>query len=235
MREGKEMDFLEVIFQTVIAFVVILVLTMILGKQQIAQMTYFEYINGITFGSIAATLATDIDQHTWQHLIGLVLFGGLTLLLSYLSLKNRKARRWLEGDPVIVIQNGQIMEENLKKNRFHFDEVMELLRQKGVFDISQVQQAVLENDGQITVMLKPQYQPLTKDSMAKPSGPANMPIELVIDGQVIYENLQKAGKNGQWLMNQIRKQKGVQSLRDVFYASLQSDGTLYVDVRNDQA
>jgi uncharacterized membrane protein YcaP (DUF421 family) len=103
-----------------------------------------------------------------------------------------------------------------------------------VFDISQVQQAVLENDGKITVMLKPQYQPLTKDSMSKPSGPANMPMELVIDGQVIYENLQKAGKNGQWLMNQIRAQKGAQSLRDVYYASLQSDGTLYVDVRNDQ-
>ncbi|MBA4494965.1 DUF421 domain-containing protein [Paenactinomyces guangxiensis] len=226
-------QYFEVFYQTVLAFGTILVLTILLGKQQIAEMTFFEYINGITFGSIAATLATDIDQNTGYHLFGLLLFGALTLLMSYLSLKSRRGRKLLMGDPVIIIKDGKIMEENMKRVRFNMSEVMQLLRKKSVFDVSQVQFAILENDGTISVMMKPEYQQATPKNIFKPSQPAQVPMELVVDGQVIYENLRKIGRSGKWLLEQIQKQKPVRSIRDVFYASLESDGQLFIDVRED--
>ena len=137
------MAYLHVLFQTLLAFGTILVLTIILGKQQISELTYFEYINGITFGSIAATLATDIDSETGLHFFGLVLFGGLTFLMSFLTLKSRWAKKLLEGDPVIVIRDGKILENNLRKSRFNVDQILQLLREKDVYDVSQVQFAIL--------------------------------------------------------------------------------------------
>ncbi len=226
------MAYLHVLLQTLLAFGTILVLTIILGKQQISELTYFEYINGITFGSIAAALATDIDTETGLHFFGLVLFGGLTFLMSYLTLKSRWAKKLLEGDPVIVIKDGKILENNLRKSRFNVDQIMHLLREKDVFDVSQVQFAILENDGSLSVMRKPEDQQLTPKNLSQPQKKPQVPMELVVDGQIIYENLRALGKSGRWLMDELKKRQ-VKSLRDVFYVSLESDGTLYVDRRRD--
>lgn len=227
------MQYFEVVYQTALAFGTILLLTILLGKQQIAQMTYFEYINGITFGSMAASLAVDLDQKTWQHFFGLVLFGLFTLAMSFWSIKSRRARKLLEGDPVIVIADGNIMEENLRKSRFNVGQVMQLLRQKDIFDVSQVQFAILENSGQLSVMPKPDYQPVTHKNMFQKSDPPQIPMELVVDGQIIYENLRKLDKSGKWLLEEVRKQKPFHSVRDLFYVAMESDGQLYVDLRED--
>ena len=105
---------IEIIIQTLLAFFSIWFITRILGRKQIAQLTVYEYINGITFGSIAATLATDLSQRTWHHLIGLFLFGILTWLMSWISIKNDAVNQLLQGEPVIVIEDGKILEKNLK-------------------------------------------------------------------------------------------------------------------------
>lgn len=228
------MLYFEVVYQTAIAFGTILLLTIILGKQQIAQMTYFEYINGITFGSMAASLAVDLDQKTWQHFIALVLFGLFTLGMSFLSVKSRRARKLLEGDPVIVIADGKIMEENLRKSRFNIGQIMQLLRQKDIFDVSKVQFAILENDGQLSVMPKPDYQPVTHKNMFQKEEPPMIPMELVVDGQIIYENLRRLERSGKWLLEEVRKQKPFHSVRDLFYVAMESDGQLYVDLREDR-
>ncbi|WP_091836560.1 DUF421 domain-containing protein [Marininema halotolerans] len=226
--------YFEVFYQTILAFATILVLTIFLGKQQIAEMTFFEYVNGITFGSIAADMATDIDDHTLVHFFGLVLFVLLTFSLSYLSLKSRRASRWLQGEPVIVISNGKILENNIRKNRFTISEIMQLLREKDVFDVSNVQLAVLESSGEMSVLLKPEYQPITgKDLGINANQSLQTPMELVVDGQVIYENLRHLGKDGKWLMKELRKNASVGSLRNVFYAAMETNGELYVDKRED--
>lgn len=226
--------YLHIFYQTTLAFVTILVLTIILGKQQIAEMTFFEYVNGITFGSIAATLASDVDQKTAYHFAGLVIFGLLTLLTSFIALKSRRGRKLLEGNPVIVVRDGRILEENMRKIRFTMSEVMELLRKKDVFDLSQVQFAIIENDGTLSVMKKPPYQQPTFQNPITPPQTPKIPVELVVDGQVIYENLRTVGRTAKWLMDEIRKQHSVQSFQEVFYALMETDGTLYVDLRKDQ-
>lgn len=227
-------NFFTVFYQTVFAFLTIMVMTRFLGRQQLSEMTYFEYINGITFGSIAAVMATDLDQQTWQHFFGLVLFGLLTFVMSYISQKNRKARRWLEGDPVVVISNGKILQDNLRKIRFNIDEIMQMLRKKDIFDVSKVHYAILENDGGISVILKPEHEPLTeKNVLSGSSQDSRLPMELVVEGRIIHENLRAAGKTAQWLLEEIRKTASTGSVNDVFYAALESDGTLYVDKKKD--
>ena len=189
------MAYLHVLFQTLLAFGTILVLTIILGKQQISELTYFEYINGITFGSIAAALATDIDSETGLHFFGLVLFGGLTFLMSFLTLKSRWAKKLLEGDPVIVIRDGKILENNLRKSRFNVDQILQLLREKDVFDVSQVQFAILENDGSLSVMRKPEHQQLTPKSLSQPPKKSSPGADGI--GGRRADHLRKPAENGE--------------------------------------
>ncbi|MBD1373228.1 DUF421 domain-containing protein [Hazenella sp. IB182357] len=228
------MAIIQVFYQTLIAFLTVMIITRILGKQQIGEMTFTEYVNGITFGSIAANLATELDQNIVQHIISLIMFGVLTYGASWLALHNRKARKLLQGEPIVVIKDGKLLEKNLQKTRFTLIDITQLLRGKEVFNIDDVQYAILENDGTLSVMLKPDKQPLTPQTNRRnnPTEP-QIPTELVVDGQVIYENLRRIGQSGKWLMEQLKAQKSIQSIQDVFYATLDSEGKLYIDLRDD--
>ena len=133
-----------VFWQTVVSFVILLLLTRLLGKQQVSQLTFYEYLNGITFGSIAANMATDDLANAPDHLVGLVTYGILTLLVSWLALKNRKFRKAMAGEPVIVIQDGNILEDNLRKMHMDLDELTMLLRAESIFDYKELELAIVE-------------------------------------------------------------------------------------------
>jgi len=143
---------IEVILQTILSFSAILFITRILGRQQLSQLTMQEYINGITLGSIAATLATDVNQRTWQHLIGLFLFGALTFLVSYITGKSLNLARIIQGEAVLVIKDGHILERNLKRFHYTIDELHHLLRKKDIFNIIDVKYGILETTGEISVI-----------------------------------------------------------------------------------
>lgn len=224
----------EVVIQTMLAFFAILIYARILGKQQIGQLTFFEYINGITFGSIAGVLATDIGPgRTAFHMIGMSLFALLTFLSGYLVMKSRPLRKVASGEPTIVIHNGKIMEECCAKMQYNLDELLMQLREKNVFDIGDVEFAILEPSGALSVQLKSQAKPVTKADLSIQSGYEGVSVELVMDGEVIHQNLQQVGLDEQWLLDQL-KQRGVNSLKEVPLAVLASDGGLYVDLVQDQ-
>ena len=224
--------YFRVLIQTIFAFFTILVLTRILGKQQITQLTYYEYVNGITFGSIAATMATDTDNLVWQHFFGLIFFGLLTGLMSYISLKVRPLRKLISGESVVVIQNGQILENNLKKIRFNLDELTSELRHKNIFDIRDVEFAILEPSGKFSVLKKPDAQNLTPRDLGLTPPSEGLNIEVIVDGQLIYDNLKGIGLNAKWLLNQLKIQ-GVSNIRQVAFASIDANHQLYVDLYED--
>jgi uncharacterized membrane protein YcaP (DUF421 family) len=227
------MPYIEVFLQTILAFAAILIYTRILGKQQIGQLTFFEYINGITFGSIAAVLATDIEPgSTAVHFLGLTLFALLTWLAGYAALVSRPARKLISGEPTVVVHNGKVLEENMKKMRYNFDELAMQLRQKNVFDIADVEYAMLEPDGDLSILLKSQKRPLTPSDLQLPTGYEGVPTELVMDGEILFQNLQQNNLDEKWLIQQLQGQ-GVQDLSQVDYAVLRSDGSLYVNCKED--
>lgn len=227
------MDYLEVVIQTFVAFFGILIYTRILGKQQVSQLTIFEYINGITFGSIAAVLATDIGpRSTLFNLLGLTLFTMLTFGAGFLALKSRPVRKVIAGEPTVVIHNGKILEDNMRKMQYNMDDLLIQLREKDVFDLGHVEFAILEPNGSLSTQLKSQVKPVTRKDLGLPTDYEGISVEMVMDGEVIHQNLRQMGLDENWLLNEL-KQRGVMTLDEVSLAVLASDGSLYVDVTRD--
>lgn len=224
--------FIEVIIQTFLSFFAILFIARLLGRQQISQLTFCEYINGITFGSIAATLATDINQNTFQHLIGLILFGVLTGVVSYISYKKRSFRKVVEGEPIIVIQGGKILENNLKRTRCSSDELNLLLREKDVFSPSDVEYALLEINGKLSVIKKQGKMNITTGDLGIVGKSESPPTEIIIGGQMLYENLREKKISGKELLNML-KPFNVRRINEVSFASLDTNNKIYVDKYDD--
>ncbi len=225
---------IEVVMQTILSFFSILFITRLLGRQQISQLTMQEYVNGITFGSIAATLATDVNQRTWQHMIGLFLFGALTFLVSYISGKNLKLARVIQGEPLVVIKDGRILEKNLGKFHYTIDDLYHLLRKKDVFNINNVKYGILETTGEISVIKVSHKDTVTLDDLNMLGEQDDIKTEVIVTGNIIYENLASRNLTAQWLIDQL-KMYGITDIREVFYANLDSNNRLYVDKYKDQA
>lgn len=227
------MNVIEVFSRAVGAFIVLFLLTRIMGRKQISQLTFFNYITGISIGTIAGAVTIDPSLKLSAAFVSLLTWSGLTLLVAYFDLKSRKARKWMEGEPVILIRQGKILEQQLKKQRLDMDELQLLLRSKDVFSIVDVEYAILETNGELSVLLKEGKQPLKQEAFLTSKKPKQTPIplQLIADGKIINENLQQLNVNRSWLEDQLRV-SGT-NLSEVFYAELQQDGSLYIDKRSD--
>lgn len=233
--ELMDFNFWEMILRTTFAFSAILILARILGKKQLSQLTFFHYITGITFGSIAAEMAGQTDVPFMDGLIALVWWAFLTLLMSYIVLKSSKLRVILDDEPSIVIRDGIIMVKALKKARLHIDDVMMMLREQSIFSIQDVHYAVLETNGELSVMKKTAQQESTKqDAKADVSAPKYIPSEIISDGKIVQKNLVELDLTEEWVMKKLRK-KGIDSVEKVFYAQIQSDGSLFVDLKKEES
>lgn len=221
-----------VIVRAFIGFFSLLIFARIIGKEQISQLNFFDYVLGITIGSIAATLTTDLSSRAWPHFVGLLIWCALGYVMEIISSKWRYAAKFLEGEPTIVIMNGKIMENVLKKMKYRISEILELLRNKGVFDVTQVDFAIIEPNGQISVLLKPEHLPLTPKDMNITVSPSGISSELIYDGILVEENLKQLKKDKTWLLNELKKQ-GIRDISDVFLATLNPSGSLYVDKYED--
>lgn len=224
---------LVVVVRVIFSFFTLLIFTRVLGKQEVGQLTFFDYINGITIGSIAANLATDLSATTWGHWVGLTGYAFLTMILQVISMKNRYIGKVLEGEPTVVVKGGKILEDNLKKMRIEIGELMMLLRQRGVFNITDVEFALIEVNGKLSVLPKSQYLPVTPSDLRIPTHKGGIATELIQEGQLITQNLQQKNVTKEWVEEQL-KQQGIHQIEDVFYALYLPNGTLYVDLYEEQ-
>ncbi len=225
-------DWLEVALRTLSAVVVLFILTKILGKRQISQLSLFEYITGITIGSIAAYVSLELRESWLLGVIALVVWSAVSLLMEFLTLKSKMFRDWIEGKGSVLIKDGKIMEDNVKKSRLTVDELLEQLRKKDVFLLADVEFAVLESSGELNVLLKRENQPLTPKHLGVQVAPEPEPATVIIDGEIMDEPLATRGFNRQWLHTELEK-IGV-TADNVFVAQVDALGQLYVDTYNDQ-
>ncbi|AFS77680.1 hypothetical protein DUF421 [Gottschalkia acidurici 9a] len=219
---------IEITIQTLLAFFSILYITRILGRQQVSQLTVAEYINGITFGSIAANLATDLENHTWQHLLGVILFGALTYFVNKVALKKRSLSKVFQGEPVLVIQDGQILERNLKRLGYNVDDLMVLLRQQDCFSPDDVEFGLIEMNGSLSIIKVGEKRNVTLGDLNITPSDESIPTELIIGGQIIYENLKQRKLTGKQLMKELNKYK-IDKVSEVMYATVDRSGKFYVD------
>lgn len=223
---------LVVAVRAVIGFFTLLIFTKMLGKEQISQLTYFDYVLGITIGSIAASLTTDLSSRAWPHWVGLLAWALLGYLMELLTMKWRFAAKYIEGEPTIIIMNGKIMENALKKMKYRASDVMELLRNKDVFDITEVDFAIVEPNGNISVLKTAENLPLTAKDMGIQKQSNGISTELIYDGMLIDENLKQLNKDRAWLIRELKKHN-INNISEVFLATLNPAGSLYIDKYDD--
>ncbi|SDE22833.1 Uncharacterized membrane protein YcaP, DUF421 family [Paenibacillus sp. UNCCL117] len=227
------MTYGDILLRTAASFVALLILTRLLGKNQVGHLTFFNYVTGITFGSTTAEIIVNQQITLLQGISSLVLWTLMTILVALIGLQSVKAREILDGQPTILIKQGKILEKALAKQRLNIDDLSMLLRNKDVFSPETVEFAILEPDGQLSVLLKEELQAATKKDMkATVSTVHRIPLELIVDGKIVEKNMKKMDVSVNWLNQQLKK-NGVHSLEEVFYAELQLDGTLYIDKYKD--
>lgn len=224
--------YLEILLRAAGAFAAIVFLTRLVGKSQVGGLTITDWVNGIVVGSIAAGLVTQLNEPAGYYLFGLFLFMILTVVSQWAGMKYRPLHKILDDDPTVVVHNGKILEENMRKMRYTVDDLTSQLRQKEAFNIADVEYAITEPNGQLSVLLKSQAAPLTPRDISAPSSYRGIPSELVVDGVIIQQNLKQNNLDEEWLLGELQRQ-GIQSIKEVFYASLDTDGNLYVDKKRD--
>ncbi|KHL97238.1 membrane protein [Paenibacillus sp. IHB B 3415] len=222
---------LEVILRTIFAVVVLFFLTKILGKRQVSQLSFFEYITGITIGSLAAYISLDTDK-TWHlGLIALIVWVAFSFGIEFLQIKSKKARDFIDFKSAVLIKDGKILEDNMKKERLSTDELLEELRKKDVFKVADVEFAIMESDGAINVLLTRENQPLTPKHLGIKVAPERETQAVIMDGTIMDEPLDALNLSRGWLQGELEKLN--LSVENVFLGQVDSYGELTVDLYTD--
>lgn len=220
---------IDILPRTALAFFVLLILTRLLGKKQLSHLTFFNYITGITFGNIAAELASEKGITTMEGLASLILWTALTIIVEYLSLKSGFVSRVLNGEPAVVIKKGKIQQKVMSKTRLSLDGLLTMLRNSDVFSIRDVDYAIIETNGQLSVSKMQDQQTVTRQDMNIIGNTRFLiPAEIIVEGKIVKRNLREFNISYQWVYQELRK-SGIRSVSEVLYAELESDDKLFID------
>jgi len=233
LKEGVPVDEgLIVLVRGIIGFFTLLIFTRVLGKQQVSQLTFFDYVVGITIGSTASTLTTDLTSRAWPHWVGLLTWTALCLILQFITLKSKTAEKYLDGEPTIVIANGKILEDSMRKFRYTIGDLLSQLRDKGIFDLDQVAYAILEKDGQLSILKKSEFESVMPKDLNIKTSPASIEYEVIYDGIIQKDNLAKINRSEKWLLTKLKKQ-GISDATEVFLATYNASSGLFLDLYDD--
>ncbi len=221
-----------VILRSVFILIILFAITKWLGKRQISQLSFMEYIAGMTIGVIAAQVSTGLDSKFFHGVFAILIFAVVPFLTGILSLKNKTARDFFQGKSTVLIKDGKILEDNLKKEKYTSDELLELLRGKDAFSVADVEFAVLEPSGELNVLLKKDRQPLTAKDIGLKVANEKEPQTVIMDGNVLDEPLSASGHNRAWLHSELEKLGVV--IENVFLGQVDSYGQLTIDIYNDK-
>ncbi len=220
-------EILYIIALSLGSVIALFILTKLMGYRQMSQMSMFDYINGITIGSIAAEMATSLEENYVQPLTAMIVYALAAILLSWLSSRSIKARRVIEGKPLVLLNNGELYWENLKKAKIDVNEFLVHCRVHGYFDGSNLETAVLEGDGKISFQPKAAERPVTPSDLNLSAQQDYMVANVILDGKIMEENLRHTGNDEKWLKNQIKGQ-GAENVEDVLLATCDTSNQVTV-------
>lgn len=220
-----------VTWKSILVFTMLLVLTRVIGKKLLSQLTFFDFVIGITIGTISGAYVVVMVKGMWVLLSPLILTI-LTVLFGLISIKSLGFRKMVEGEPVVVIQNGKILEKNLLRLRYHLDDLEMQLREKGVFNFNEVEFAILEPHGQLSVLKKTQHLPVTPQDLNLATKYKGVATEIIKDGDILVQNLIQNNLSREWLIQEL-KRRNINDPNQIVYAALNTDGSLYIDKKDD--
>lgn len=221
------MELVHVFFASVGSVVVLFILTKMMGNRQMSQLNMFDYINGITIGSIAAEMATSLETDFLKPLLAMCVYASMSILVSYATTHSIKWRRRLNGETLILLYHGKIYNKNLKKAKLDLGEFLTQSRINGYFNISDIEAAFLEPNGKISFLPKVMQRPVTPQDLQL-TPPQDLPAtNVIIDGHVMWDNLKYTGNNDKWLEKNLHAQ-GIFKVSDVFLATCDHQNNLSV-------
>lgn len=219
-------------FRTIILYAVVVVVMRCMGKRQIGQLQPFEFAVAVIISDLATIPMQDLNKPLSHGIVPILTLLSVQLVLSFLSIKSYRARNFICGTPKILIENGRIIESNLLNEVYNMSDLLEQLRIKSFSNISDVEFAILETNGELSIIPKSQKRPVTPADLNIPTQYEGIPHPLVIDGRLIELNLKKLNLSKEWLNNELKK-FGMESYKDAFFVSLESNGNLFYQRKSD--
>ncbi len=208
------MEIVKIILTAVLSVIVLFLLAKAVGHKQMSQLDFFDYITGITIGSIAAELATELEQPV-RPLTAMIIYGVFGFGLSLVTSKFPRSRKYINGSPSIIMDRGKLYRENMKKAKLDLSEFMMMCRQEGYFNLNDIQTAVFEYNGKLSILPVSNKRPMNPEDMGLTPQTECISTELIMDGRILNDNLKRKGLDEKWLKKQLQEQ-GYKSEREVF-------------------
>lgn len=197
-------ELLDVSERAILSLVTLFLVTKMLGKKQVSQLSLFDYVIGISIGNFAAEMTINLETNELNGILAVILFGIFAYVISYLSMKSIALRRFFMGTPTIIIEKGKILENNMRKIKLDINELLEELRSNGYFNLDEVEYAIMEVSGNISVLPKSKYKPVTPSDMNIKIEDSYLECIAIIDGKIMENNLQEIGKSKEWLQKKLK-------------------------------
>ena len=214
-------------FRAIISLIALFVITKIIGKKQVSQLSLFDYVVGISIGNFAAEMTINLDSSEVNGIVAVAIFGIIAFIVSYLTMKSVTIRRFFAGSPTVLVQEGKIVTKNMKKARFDVDDLLEVCRCNGFFNLNEIEYALMEANGEISFLPKVDYKPLTVKDMNLKIKQDSLVANIILDGKVMINNLKNMNKDEEWL-NQQLKVLGYYTVNNIILATLDINDKLTV-------
>lgn len=220
-------DILKIIILSSSSLIILFILTKLMGNKEISQLSMFDYIIGITIGSIAAEMATALESDFTQPLVAMIVYALITVIISFINSKSLKARKIITGDALILYDNGRLYRNNFKKAKLDLSEFLMLCRTSGYFKLSDLETVLLEPNGKLSFLPVSNKKPVTPTDLNLDFPNEKLCVNVIMDGKLLRPNLLQTGNDEIWLQKQLNSQ-GFNDINEIFLATCDSDNNLSV-------
>lgn len=223
-------ELFNVVIRGLLSLITLFLVTKLIGKKQVSQLSLFDYVIGISIGNFAAEMTINLESEELYGIIAVLLFGGIAYLVSVGTMKSIKLRRFFMGSPTILIEHGKILQDNFYKVKYDINDMLEQCRVNGYFDISEIDYAIVEANGELSILAKSEYLPVNRNDMKLKVSKNGLCANVIIDGKVMYNNLKKIKKDEKWLNKEL-KLKG-KDISDIVLATVDINDKVVFYERN---
>lgn len=224
-------DFLNICFRTILVLIILFFITKMMGKKQISELNFFDYVVGITIGSIAADISLDIEKNMIAGIVALFIYGFISYIISFVSIKSILARRFFIGVPTVLVEKGKIIESGLKKSKIDVNDLLMEARENGYFNLDEIDYALMEVNGNISFLPKEKEKPVTKRDMKIKCSNEGLTVNAIIDSKYMVNNMKAINKDKEWLDHEL-KVNGYDNYDNILLATIDNNYKVTIYEKN---
>ena len=224
-------DFLNICSRTILVLIILFFITKMMGKKQISELNFFDYFVGITIGSIAADISLDIEKNMIAGIAALFIYGFISYIISFVSIKSILARRFFIGVPTVLVEKGKIIESGLKKSKIDVNDLLMVARENGYFNLDEIDYALMEVNGNISLLPKEKEKPVTKKDMKIKCNNEGLTVNAIIDSKYMANNMKAINKDKEWLDHEL-KVNGYDNYDNILLATIDNNYKVTIYEKN---